>query len=346
MDGAMKLARQYFLELSPPQPKRVRFIARHESYHGNTLGALSMGGHKLRRAIYEPMLSQYISRVSACNVYRGSEVNESVADYVTRLALELDEEFQRVGSDTVCAFVAETVVGATLGCVPSLPDYFAAVKAVCDKHGALLILDEVMSGMGRTGTLHAWEQEGVVPDIQTIGKGLGGGYVPIAGMLIGHRVVNTLDNGTGQFVHGQTYQGHPIACAGALEVQRIIDQDNLLNNVKTMGQYLETALKATFGNHPNVGDIRGRGLFWALEFVKDKASKEPFDPTENIAMSIHDQGLRSDPGVLLYPGRGCADGRRGDHVLVAPPYNITTQEIDLIVDGTRMAINHVFKTAV
>lgn len=216
MDGAMKLARQYFLELSPPQPKRVRFIARHESYHGNTLGALSMGGHKLRRAIYEPMLSQYISRVSACNVYRGSEVNESVADYVTRLALELDEEFQRVGSDTVCAFVAETVVGAvriypyfvvrsilivriwqTLGCVPSLPDYFAAVKAVCDKHGALLILDEVMSGMGRTGTLHAWEQEGVVPDIQTIGKGLGGGYVPIAGMLIGHRVVNTLDNGTG-----------------------------------------------------------------------------------------------------------------------------------------------------
>ena len=198
MDAALKMARQYFLELSPPQPKRIRFIARHGSYHGNTLGALSVSGHKGRRAIYEPMLSPNVSHVTPCNAYRGQMENESTEAYVARLADELDAEFQRVGPDTVCAFVVEPVVGAALGCVPSVPGYIKAVKSVCEKHGALLVLDEVMCGMGRTGTMHAWQQEGVVPDLQTVGKGLGGGYVPIAALIVGHRVVEALTRGTGR----------------------------------------------------------------------------------------------------------------------------------------------------
>ena len=197
MDAALKLARQHFLELSPPQPQRMRFIARATSYHGNTLGALGVSGHKSRRAIYEPMLSPHVSHVSNCNAYREMGKDESIETYVQRLADELDAEFKKVGPNTVCAFLAEPVVGAALGCVPAVPGYFKAIKAVCDKYGALLILDEVMCGMGRTGTMHAWQQEEVVPDIQTIGKGLGGGYVPIAGLIVGHRVADTLNHGTG-----------------------------------------------------------------------------------------------------------------------------------------------------
>ncbi|KAI4255374.1 MAG: hypothetical protein LQ352_002606 [Teloschistes flavicans] len=197
MDGAAKLARQYFLELPVPQPQRIRFIAREASYHGNTLGALSISGHKARRAIYEPMLAPNTSHVSACNSYRAMKEHESVEAFVARMVEELDHEFQRVGPGTVCAFVAEPVVGAALGCVPSVPGYFKAMKSICDKYGALIILDEVMCGMGRTGTLHAWQQEDIVPDIQVIGKGLGGGYVPIAGFLAGHRVIDVLDSGTG-----------------------------------------------------------------------------------------------------------------------------------------------------
>ena len=197
MDAAVKLARQYFLELSPPQPERIRFIARRGSYHGNTLGALGVSGHKDRRSIYEPMLSPQVSHVSDCNAYRGLYKGESMDEYVSRLATELDAEFRKVGPDTVCAFVAEPVVGAALGAIPAVPGYFEAIKAVCDRYDALLILDEVMCGVGRTGTVHAWQQEGVVPDLQTIGKGLGGGYVPIAGLLVGHRVSNVLYHGSG-----------------------------------------------------------------------------------------------------------------------------------------------------
>jgi len=264
MEAAMKLARQYFLEVATPQPQRTIFIGRKESYHGNTLGSLSMSGHVARRSLFEPMLLGNISRVSACNAYRGMKRGETTEQYVARLAEELNDEFVRVGPETVIAFVAEPVVGAALGCVPAVPGYFKAMKAVCDKYGALLILDEIMCGMGRTGSLHAWEQEGVVPDIQTIGKGLGGGYAAVAGILINRRVVNALEQGTGAFSHGQTYQGHPVACAAALEVQRIIREHGLLANVRQMGTLLETLLKQKLGNHPHVGDIRGRGLFWGV----------------------------------------------------------------------------------
>ncbi|KAI9807041.1 MAG: hypothetical protein M1825_005758 [Sarcosagium campestre] len=308
MEAAMKLSRQYFLELKPAQPERTNFMARKESYHGTTLGALSMSGHVARRKLFEPMLHENVHRVSACNAYHGMHAGEIAAEYVTRLAQELDDKFQQLGPETVCAFVAEPIVGAALGCVPSIPGYFRAMKAVCDKHGALLIFDEVMCGMGRTGTLHAWEQEGVVPDVQTIGKGLGGGYAPIAGVLINHRVVDTLTQGSGSFSHGQTYQGHPVACAAAAEVQRIISKDDLLANI---------------------------------ELVKDRASKTPFDPTDGVAMAIHDMGMLPEHGISIYPGTGSVDGIVGDHVMLAPPYTVTPDEIRRIVDLTVMVIERV-----
>ncbi|KAL1979524.1 hypothetical protein VTN96DRAFT_5667 [Rasamsonia emersonii] len=342
MEAAMKLARQYFLELSTPQPQRTRFIARRQSYHGTTLGALSMGGHVSRRELFEPLLLPNVSHVSPCYAYRGRKDGESDEDYVARLANELDAEFQRVGPETVCAFVAEPVVGAALGCVPAVPGYLQAMKRVCEKYGALLILDEVMSGMGRCGTLHAWEQEGVVPDIQTIGKGFGGGYLPIAGVLIGEHIVDTLDKGTGVFRHGQTYQGHPVACAAALAVQKIIREQNLLENVRAMGALLESELKRRLKDHPNVGDIRGRGLFWGIEFVKDKKTKEPFDPKLGVSARVQNTALEPAYGISLYAGAGTVDGVRGDHILIAPPYNTTKEEIELIASLTQRVIEDVF----
>ncbi|EEP78091.1 hypothetical protein UREG_02940 [Uncinocarpus reesii 1704] len=343
MEAAMKLARQYFLELHAPQPQRTRFIARQNSFHGVTLGSLSMGGHVFRRELFEPLLLQNVSHVSPCNAYRGKKENESDEDYVARLAAELDAEFQRVGPETVCAFVAEPVVGAALGCVPSVPGYFPAMKAVCDKYGALLIMDEVMSGMGRSGTLHAWEQEGVVPDIQTVGKGLGGGYAPVSGVLIGNRVVDVLDKGTGAFRHGQTYQGHPLGCAAALAVQKVIKEQNLLQNVRTMGALLESKLKEYIGDHPNVGNIRGKGLFWGIEFVKDKATKEPFDPQLAVGVRVQNTALTPKYSFSIYAGGGTMDGKRGDHVLLAPAYNVTENDIETISRLTAAVIQDVFQ---
>ncbi|PIG84104.1 aminotransferase [Aspergillus arachidicola] len=346
VEAALKLARQYFLELPTPQPQRTRFIARKPSYHGITLGALAAGGHVLRRQPFEPLLPQNISHVSPCYPYRGKESGETDADYVARLAAELDAEFQRVGPENVCAFVAEPVVGAALGAVPAVPGYFKAMKAVCERYGALLILDEVMSGMGRCGTLHAWEQEDVIPDLQTIGKGLGGGYAPVSGLLIGEKIVQTLDKGTGVFRHGQTYQGHPISCAAALAVQKVIQEENLLENIRNMGIYLESQLKGRVGDHPYVGDIRGKGLFWGIEFVKDKSTKEPFNPEMGVAVHIQETGLDPTYGISLYAAAGCVDGTRGDHVLLAPPYNVTKDEIDLIVETTARVLDHVFTKVV
>lgn len=250
----------------PAQPRRTKFISRKESYHGTTLGALGVGGHLARRALFEPLLVQTAGRVSACNAYRGTQAGETTEAYVRRLAQELDDEFQRLGPETVCAFIAEPVVGAALGCVPPVPGYFKAMKAVCEKYGALMILDEIMCGMGRTGTMHAWQSElvGVVPDIQTIGKGLGGGYAPVAGVLVHSRVVEAVKRGTGGFSHGQTYQGHPIACAAALEVVKIMKEDRLVDNVEAMGALLEKLLKEKVLPLPFVGDVRGKGLFWGV----------------------------------------------------------------------------------
>ncbi|KAH8681281.1 exocyst complex protein exo70 [Xylariales sp. PMI_506] len=328
MEAAMKLARQYFLEKDGKEVRRTRFIARHFSYHGTTLGSLSMGGHVARRENFEPMLLTNISKVSPCFPYR-YQGGKSDEEYVESLATDLDVEFKRYPGE-VCAFVAEPIVGAALGCVPAPPGYFKAMKKVCESHGALLILDEVMCGMGRTGTMHAWQQEDVIPDIQTIGKCLGGGYQPIAGVLVNHKVVEALENGSGAFVHGHTYQAHPVACAAALQVQKIIQEDRLIDNVEKLGPKLEELLVNKLGNHPNVGDIRGRGFFWGIEFVADKESKTPFPSKNGVAMEIAEIGLQETYGIAIYPGTGTANGTDGDHIIVSPPYNATPENLEEI----------------
>lgn len=373
MEAALKLARQYHLEKSPPEKQRTHFIARNQSYHGTTLGALAVGGHVARRALYEPMLSTANSRVSPCYAYRGLQfVFESESSYVHRLETELEEEFLRVGPENVAAFIAEPVVGAALGCVPPVPGYFQAVKRVCDKYGALLILDEIMSGCGRVGPqptdsypkpLHSWQDPlmGVVPDIMTMGKGLGGGYMPVACVLANRKVIDVLYRGTGAFSHGQTYQGHPVACSAAAEVQRIIKDNDLVANVRKQGALLGKLLKEKVGIHWCVGDVRGKGLFWGIEFVANKATKEPFPTSASVAMSIHELGefrpqsldlvvllmfvtaMQEPYNISIYPGSGTVDGRRGDHVLLAPAYNVTEEEIRYIVDTTAAVIYQFFR---
>jgi adenosylmethionine-8-amino-7-oxononanoate aminotransferase len=334
-EAALKLARQYFLEIG--RPSRRRTIARRQSYHGTTLGALAAGGNMMRRAYFEPMLSEAHSLVSPCFAYRFKHPGETDAQYLARLIEELDAEFRRVGPETVMAFLAEPVVGATTGCVAAVAGYFQRVREVCDRYGALLILDEVMCGMGRTGTMHAWEQEGIAPDIQVIGKGLGGGYQPIGGILIAERIVRALADGSGGFLHGQTYQAHPVACSAALEVQRIIREDGLVAHVAAMGRRLEAALQERFGNHRHVGDIRGRGLFWAVELVTDRASKNVFDPGLKVHERVKAEGIAR--GLATYPMGGTIDGVRGDHVIVAPPYIVTEADVDTIVERFADAVD-------
>jgi len=327
-EAAIKLARQYFIEIG--QPQRTRFIARRQGYHGNTLGSLSAGGNMMRRAPYAPILSEAFSLVSPCFAYRWQNSDETDAQYVQRLADELEAEFQRLGPGNVAAFMAEPVVGATTGCVTAVPGYFKAMGDICDRHGALLILDEVMCGMGRTGTMHAWEQEGITPDIEVIGKGLGGGYQPIAGILISKRIIDAFRAGTGAFMHGHTYQAHPVACAAALAVQKVIADDNLVDNVNAMGERLMSGLTERLGNHHHIGDIRGRGLFQAIELVADRANKTPFDPALKLNERVKDTAFAN--GLAIYPMGGTVDGKYGDHICIAPPYIATPYDIDAIVD--------------
>ena len=342
MEAALKLSRQFFLEIKPPQPQRQIFISRKQSYHGATIGALSVSGHVTRRANYEPILLQNTRRVSPCNAYRFQALHEDDASYSKRLATELEDEILAAGADRVCAFVAETIVGAATGCVPPVTGYFKAIRKVCDKYGVLLVLDEIMCGNGRCGSMHAWQQEDVVPDIQTMGKGLGGGYQPLSAVLLNHRVHGVLQDGTGAFAHGQTYQSHVLACCAALEVQRIIKEERLVRRCRDMGDYLWRQLQIRIGKNPNVGNIRGRGLFWGIEFVKDKSTKEPFPPSRAIANIVHSQALVK--GVALYPGTGTVDGILGDHVLVAPPYNVSIEEVDELIKVFGEVVDEVFAT--
>ncbi len=334
-EAALKLARQYHVERA--QPERTHVIARTQSYHGNTLGALAAGGNMARRALYQPLLSPAFSHVSPAFPSRCPREGESEAGFVDRLAAELEAEFARLGPETVIAFIAEPVVGATAGCVTAPAGYFRRVREICDRHGALLILDEVMCGLGRCGTRHAWEAEGVAPDIEIIAKGLAGGYQPIGGILIAGHVIAALAAGSGAFLHGHTYQAHPVACAAALEVQRIIAEDGLVARVAHLGTVLEAALTDRFGNHPHVGEIRGRGLFRAIELVADRASRAPFDPARRLHERVKTAALTE--GLAVYPMGGTIDGVRGDHVLIAPPFLVTEGEIGTLTDRLGRAVD-------
>ena len=333
IEAALKMARQYFVEIG--QPQRRHFIARRQSYHGNTLGALAVGGNEWRRAQFAPLLIE-THHVSPAYAYRGLWAGETPEAYGARLADELEETIRRLGPETVIGFVAETVGGATAGAITPPPGYFERVRAICDRYGVLLILDEVMCGMGRTGTLHAVEQEGIVPDLMTIAKGMGGGYAPIGATLVSEKIVRAFSEGSGLFQHGHTYLGHAVACAAALAVQRIIQRDGLLANVRDMGGYLMRRLEERFGQHPHVGDVRGRGLFQAIELVQDRATKEPFDPALKLHARIKREAMAR--GLMVYPMGGTIDGRRGDHVLLAPPYIVTPRDVDAIVERLGEAV--------
>jgi adenosylmethionine-8-amino-7-oxononanoate aminotransferase len=327
IEAALKMARQYFVEIGEPQRRHV--IARRQSYHGNTLGALAAGGNAKRRAQFEPLLIK-THHIDPCYAYRLQREGESDADYAARAAQALEDKLIEIGPKSVIAFVAETVVGATAGVVPPVGDYFKRIRAICDRYGVLLILDEVMCGMGRTGTLHACEQEGVAPDLMAVAKGLGGGYQAIGAVLLAKRVYEAFANGSGAFQHGHTYMGHPMAAAAALAVQDVIRRDRLLANVIEMGGRLQQRLEERFEQSPFVGDIRGRGLFWALELVRDRQTKEPFDPGLKLHARVKREAMAR--GLMVYPMGGTIDGVEGDHVLLAPPFIVEASQVDAIVE--------------
>ena len=334
IEGALKLARQYFVELG--ESKRRYVIARRQSYHGITLGALAVGGRERQRKAFAPLLFE-THHVSPVFEYRERRANETSEAYGERLAEELDDKIEELGGENVMAFVAETVVGATLGAVPAVPGYFQRIREVCDRHGVLLILDEVMCGMGRTGTLHACEQEGITPDLIAIAKGLGGGYAPIGALLMQERIFDAVADGSGAFQHSHTYMGHPLACAAALAVQRVIHRDGLLANVREQGGQLARRLKERFGNHPFVGDVRGRGLFQAVELVADRGSKASFEPEHKLHARVKAEAMAR--GLMVYPMGGTVDGVRGDHVLLAPPFIVDAPIVDTIVERLGDAID-------
>jgi adenosylmethionine-8-amino-7-oxononanoate aminotransferase len=334
IEAALKLARQYFVERGEPQ--RRFLIARRQSYHGVTLGALAVGGREWQRRQFSPLLIE-THHVSPVYEYRDRRPDEAPEAYGDRLARELDGKIAELGGGNVIAFVAETVVGATVGAVPAVPGYFKRVREICDRHGILLILDEVMCGMGRTGTLHACEQEGVSPDILAIAKGLGGGYAPIGAILLQDRIFKAIEDGSGAFQHSHTYTGHPLACAAALAVQQVIRRDNLLANVRKQGEHFARRLQERFGNHPFVGDVRGRGLFRGIEIVADRGSKKPFDPMGKLHAQIKREAMAR--GLMVYPMGGTIDGTQGDHVLLAPPFTVNSTAIDTIVERLGEAID-------
>jgi adenosylmethionine-8-amino-7-oxononanoate aminotransferase len=339
IEAALKLARQYYVEIG--QPHRSHFIGRRQSYHGNTLGALAVGGNTWRRAQFRPLLIG-AGHVAPCYAYRDRKEGETEEQYGLRVADELEQALLKAGPGRVIAFVAETVSGATLGAVPAVPGYFRRIRQICDRYGVLLILDEVMCGMGRTGTLFAYEQEGIVPDIAVIAKGLGGGYQPIGATLVSAKIFEAIRDGSGFFQHGHTYLGHPIACAAALAVQRAVRAERLLDNVMRQGEILRAALDARLGGHAHVGDIRGRGLFIGIEFVADRGTKEPLAPDLKVHQAVKREAMAR--GVMVYPMGGTIDGQRGDHVMIAPPFTINERHVTEIVDTLAVAIDAALET--
>jgi len=323
VEAALKLARQYFTEIG--QPQRRKIIARRQSYHGNTLGALAAGGNQWRRAQFDPLLID-THHIAPCYAYRGQHADETEWDYGQRMANELEQKIIELGAENVMAFIVEPVVGATAGAVPPVDGYFKHIRDICDQYGVLLILDEVMCGMGRTGTLYACDQDGIAPDILCIAKGLGAGYQPIGAALCSAKIYGAIEQGSGFFQHGHTYLGHPMAAAAANAVLDVFFDQGVLDQVTPLGQDLQSRLEQAFGQHPHVGDIRGRGLFRGIEFVSDRDTKTPFDPALGLAGKLKKTAQAN--GLLCYPMAGTIDGRMGDHILLAPPFIMQNDDMD------------------
>jgi adenosylmethionine-8-amino-7-oxononanoate aminotransferase len=327
VEAAIKMSRQYFLEIGKPEKSKI--IARWQSYHGNTLGALSAGGNKWRRNQFEPLLIENMKHIPPCYEYRLRKKNETEEEFGIRIADRLEEEIVMEGASTVAAFIVEPVVGATMGCVPAVKGYFKRIREICDKYDVLLILDEVMCGMGRTGNLFSCEHDEISGDIITLAKGLGAGYASIGAVMVSKKIFEAIQNGTGFFQHGHTYMGHPLACAASLKVQQIIERDNLVDKVNEQGAKLRAALEDNFGQHPNIGDIRGRGLFLGMELVQDRETKKPFAPEEQVQAKIKANAMAK--GLMVYAMPGTIDGKLGAHLMFAPPFIIEDSHIDEMV---------------
>ena len=334
IESALKMARQYFVERG--ETGRARFITRRQSFHGNTLGALAAGGNRWRRAQFEPLLIE-THRIEPCYEYRGRWLEETPELYGLRIADELENKILELGPDTVAAFIAETVMGATAGAVPPTAGYFRRIREICDRYGILLILDEVMCGMGRTGTMFSCEQDDVVPDLLTLAKGLGAGYQPIGAVMVADHVMRAFAEGSGFFQHSHTYMGHPVACAAGNAVIDAIEEDDLLANVRERGEELQAGLRTTLGQHPHVGDIRGRGLLIGIEIVRDRGTKEPFETERKLPARIKAAAL--EEGLMVYPMGGTIDGIAGVHVLLAPPYIIDRGHVETIVERLSAALD-------
>jgi len=333
-ETAVKLARQFWL--AKGREKKYIVISREQSYHGNTLGALSLSGNPMRREIFAPILHDW-PRIAPCYAYRHQADDETDEDYGDRAAQALEDAIVEHGAENIAAFIAETVVGATLGAVPPAPGYLKKIRAICDRQEILLILDEVMSGSGRSGTYFAFEQDDVLPDITTIAKGLGGGYQAIGAMIARSHVHDVIVDGFSFFEHGHTYNGHATACAAGLAVSDIIDRDNLLTNVRNVGELLFGELKIAFGDHPNVGNIRGRGLLIGLELVEDRDTKKPAD--RSYGGRIKQAAM--DNGLIIYPGGRTADGETGAHILLAPPFIYDSSHVDELVSKLQVVLKQV-----
>lgn len=341
IEAALKITRQYFMEIGEPQRRHV--IGRRQGYHGTTAGALSVTGNAARRAAFEPLLLAATHHIAPCYPYRDRRADETEAQYGRRVADELETEILRLGPDTVAAFVAETVVGSTLGAVPAVPGYFKRIREICNRYGVLLILDEVMCGMGRTGTRYACEQEGISADMIALGKGLSAGYLPLGALLVGEGIHGAIAAGSDAVMHSHTYTGHALSCAAALAVQEEVRERNLLANVNAKGALLRSALSEQFGNHPHVGDIRGRGLFVALEIVADRSSKAPFDPGRKLSQRVLQRGLEN--GLVCYPMGGVIDGKAGENIMLAPPFIVEEAHVFEMVDKLARTLDEVLGTS-
>ncbi|MFN3018001.1 aspartate aminotransferase family protein [Vibrio coralliilyticus] len=339
VESALKMARQYFVELG--KPSKTQFIARKQSYHGNTLGALAVGGNEWRREPFQPLLTTS-HHIDPCYAYRLQKPQESELDYSLRSANQLEEKILELGADNVMAFVAEPVVGATAGAVPATEGYFKRIREICDQYEVLLILDEVMCGVGRSGSFFAFEQEQIEPDLVCIAKGLGAGYQPIGATIANDRIYHAIADGSGFFQHGHTFMAHPMACASALATVEAIQQQSLLSAVQSHGAELKQALSSELGNLPYVGDIRGKGLFLGIELVKDKASKAPLNIATKAHSAVKSQAMKN--GLMCYPMSGTIDGKQGHHILLAPPFIIEPSHIDEIVTKLKTTLTEVSGT--
>ena len=337
-EAAIKLARQFHIENG--EPERKNLIARKQSYHGNTLGALAAGGNEWRRKQFSPLLIN-VSHISPCYEYILREETETAYEYGQRMAQELEDEILRLGPKSVMAFMAEPVVGATLGAVPAVDGYFQKIRKICDQYGVLLILDEVMCGMGRTGYLYACNADNIAPDILCIAKGLGAGYQPIGAMLCTSHIYECIENGSGLFQHGHTYLGHPVAAAAANAVIKKLINNDLVSRSAEKGKKLSNMLESKFSQHPNVGDIRGRGLFQGIEFVEDRETKKSLDPDLKFATKLKMNAFEA--GLICYPMSGTRDGKNGDHVLLAPPFIIEDSQMDELIEKLDSAILKTFE---